>query len=725
VNIDVRLGIRDWYFVISLSLTPSSRQQLVLTDLEVLVDSVSYLGAAIVIGVICIFVIRWLLVQAESRGRHASGEEIARMQERNVGLEASEQRLAGFATQVEDQRVELERLRRDHALAEQVLGERNKRIESLEEADAHRQLYCDAELTKAKDALKGAQHSFDGGRERSSQEIADYRETLAKREADLESSERRIVTYESDLAKVNAELTLLRHDFQGGSTELARLRQANETGGKSLQEQREQIEKLNDQRALADGQAMDLNQKLGEAREQVGRLGADVMHLEIRAQRAEATVSQRDGKLAEQQGLFEQSLADQEKVAQKQQRIGELEHERDELRDRLERSGKELARAQGELSAERLQTEEKLTLLTAAREQLSDQFKALASDILRQNTQEFAEKNQQRLGDMLNPLKTQLTVFQERVERVHDDESKDRAGLREQVNNLYQLNQTLSGDARDLTKALKGEARVQGDWGEMILERVLELSGLREGEGYSAQKSHVTEDGNQLRPDVIVHLPDQKSLIVDAKVSLKAYESYCSAENEAQRDQHLKQHLDSIRMHIRGLSEKNYPALPNANSIAFVVMFVPLEPAFALAMSKESGIWQDAWKRNVMLVSPSTLMFVVRTVAHLWQQESQTRNSKEIARQGAAIYDKLAGFLEDMEKLGQMMGRATDSYESAIRKLSSGKGNVIQQAEKLRRFGVHPNKAFPDRYQTMLAIEGGESDVNYVPIESEAPFRPQ
>lgn len=377
---------------------------------------------------------------------------------------------------------------------------------------------------------------------------------------------------------------------------------------------------------------------------------------------------------------------------------GDLQAERS-LREQAEtlahRLTAELAELNTRLDAERRQADEKLALLMAARESLSDQFKSLANDILEEKAKRFTEQNQTNLGQILDPLRQKLHEFQGKVEQVYVQEGKDRSALAEQVRQLMELNQSLSQDAKNLTRALKGSSKTQGNWGELILERVLEASGLRKGEEYDVQESHTRDDGSRAQPDVVIHLPEDRHLVVDAKVSLTAYEDYVTAEDEGERSAAAKRHLDSVRAHIKGLSERNYQDLYGLKSLDFVLMFVPVEPAFMLAVTHDRELFMDAWQKNVLLVSPSTLLFVVRTVAHLWRQEAQNRNAQDIARRGAELYDKLVGFVEDLESVGSRLEQAQKAYHTAHNKLASGRGNVIRQAEMLKQLGVKPTKALP------------------------------
>jgi DNA recombination protein RmuC len=242
---------------------------------------------------------------------------------------------------------------------------------------------------------------------------------------------------------------------------------------------------------------------------------------------------------------------------------------------------------------------------------------------------------------------------------------------------------------------LKGQAKTQGTWGELILERVLETSGLSKGIHYEAQASHARDDGSRAQPDVVIRLPEGRHLVVDAKASLLAYDEYVNADSDLAREVALKRHLESVRGHIKGLSGKNYQELYQLKSLDFVLMFVPVEPAFMLAISHDSELWQDAWAKNVLLVSPSTFLFVVRTVAHLWRQEQQNRNAQDIAKRGGELYDKLVGFVGDLDAVGLRLNQAKDSYDKAYGKFTAGRGNVIRQAERLKELGVKPSKMQP------------------------------
>ncbi len=432
----------------------------------------------------------------------------------------------------------------------------------------------------------------------------------------------------------------------------------------------------------------ELKQELNEARGHKDRLDTEV------------------GGLRQSLGSYESSkLAQQQQIARLDRELGDIKDRYDQAMAEQRILGQQLAETRMALEAERSQTAEKVALLENAKEQLSNQFKALANDILEEKTKRFTEQNRANLGQLLDPFKVQLQEFRGRVDAVYVQESKDRSALTEQVKQLMMLNQQLSEDADNLTKALKGSSKAQGNWGELILDRVLEAGGLRKGEEYSVQDSHAREDGSRGQPDVVINLPEQRHLVVDAKVSLTAYEEHVNAESDLLREAALARHIESMRSHIKGLSGKTYQDLYGLETLDFVIMFVPIEPAFMLAISRDPKLWQEAWQKNVLLVSPSTLLFVVRTVSHLWRQEKQNRSVLEIVSRGAQLYDKLCGFVNDLTSVGDKLTRARSCYEDAFRKLSGGTGNLIWQAEKLRDLGVKPSKTLPSQ---LVGLANGE-----------------
>jgi DNA recombination protein RmuC len=359
------------------------------------------------------------------------------------------------------------------------------------------------------------------------------------------------------------------------------------------------------------------------------------------------------------------------------------------------------------IEEQRKSDDERMKELVAAREQFSNHFKALASEILEEKSKKFTEQNQENLGQLLNPLRVKLMEFQSKVEQVYVEDKTGRAELSEQLRNLMGLNQQLSSDANNLTRALTGSTKVQGDWGELLLERILESCGLRKDIEYVVQQTFKTENGNMVRPDVLLKLPEGRTLIVDSKVSLIAYKEYANSEDDVVRSIALKAHLDSIRKHVKELAAKSYEGLPGLKSPDFVIMFVPLEPAFMLAISQDESLWEDAYRQSVLLVSPTTLLFVLRTVSQLWKTELQRQNVDEIAKRGAAMYDKFVGFVEDLKKVGERLEQAKSSYNDAYGKLKNGSGNLIGQAEKMRELGLKPKKLLP---QELLELDEGDEE---------------
>lgn len=358
-------------------------------------------------------------------------------------------------------------------------------------------------------------------------------------------------------------------------------------------------------------------------------------------------------------------------------------------------------KAETELEAERRQSADKLSTLQQSAQEakavLSDQFKNLANEILEEKSRRFAEQNQQNLDTLLKPLQEKLTDFRKQVDETYQSEARERFALKQEVEKLAGLNLRMTDETRALTNALKGESKTQGDWGELVLETILENSGLRKGEEYLVQDTQTISDGSRLQPDVVIRLPESKHLVIDSKVSITAYTRYMQSDDEDIKISELNSHVLSIKQHIQGLSAKNYQDLYGIGSIDFVLMFIPIEPAFLAAMRHAPEIYQDALKKNIVIVCPSTLLATVRTVAHLWRQEQQNRNAQEIARQCAALYDKFVGFVEDLDKVGQRLEQAQVSYSDAVGKLKTGRGNLIRTAENVKKLGVKPNKSLPSK----------------------------
>jgi DNA recombination protein RmuC len=443
-------------------------------------------------------------------------------------------------------------------------------------------------------------------------------------------------------------------------------------------------------------------------------------------QAAEAVSARERGALLEKQIALAESRAG-ELVGQLQsegalraaaevlaRRVPDLEIECQKLRDAAATLQAANSRFEAELVHEKSAAAEKLALLEEARAKLGDAFQALSAQALQSNNQSFLElaktnlaqfqteakgdlaAREKAIGDLLKPISDQLGDFKTSISKAMDEAGKERHGLQSEVATLSRLNQTISAEAKNLASALKGSNKIQGDWGEMILEHLLEASGIAKGVGFSVQRQYESEEEKRGKPDVILNLPGNRCLIVDSKVSIDAYVAHCSTEEPLERQAHLKRHLDSLRSHIDGLSKRDYRRLEGLKgTLDFVVMFVPVEPAFLLAISQDETLFMEAWKKNVLLASPSTLLYVLRIVDHMWRQENQARNAREIADRGAKLYDKFQTFVGEFQKIGSALETARKSYSSSFDYLVTGRGNLVSQAEKLRDLGVKPSKSLP------------------------------
>ncbi len=325
---------------------------------------------------------------------------------------------------------------------------------------------------------------------------------------------------------------------------------------------------------------------------------------------------------------------------------------------------------------------------------MKEQFENIASKIVFDSSQRIQQQHKEKLDDILNPLKEKIEKFENRVDQTHKENVRENQSLKEQLLLLQKLNQTIGEEARNLTTALKGQAKTQGTWGELILEKVLEKSGLNKGREYIVQESHKNEEGRRFQPDVVVKLPDQKNVIIDSKVSLIAYERYCSAESEQEKAMAVKEHLTSLRKHIKELGEKNYQHLYEVNALDFVLLFIPVEPAFALAVEADFELFNEAFERNIVLVTTSTLLATLRTIASIWRIEYQNQNAMEIARQSGDLYDKFVGLINELTDLGRRMKDTQKAYDEAMIKLT-GRGNLVTRVENIRRLGAKTTKVMP------------------------------
>ncbi|MCC4275078.1 DNA recombination protein RmuC [Marinomonas communis] len=391
-------------------------------------------------------------------------------------------------------------------------------------------------------------------------------------------------------------------------------------------------------------------------------------------------------------------------IVQRIQRKWQAEHENSvqeltQMQQRLERAQQEIHQLEKEaltleqqFAAAQEIWQQKEHFFEQQKRQNEVQFKQLAQEIIQQQGARLATENEKQLSAILSPLGQKIHEFQQRVEQSYDQEARERFSLVKEIKNLQLLNQRISDDAMSLTEALKGQNKVQGGWGEVILERILERSGLEKGREYEVQVSLNTEDGKRYQPDVIVHLPENKQIIIDSKMVLVSYLAYVEAEDDITRQQALRQHLDAIRRHMKELSAKNYHDLKGITSLDFVIMFIPIEAAYGLALQAENGLFSEAFEHNIIITGPSNLLATLRTVQNIWRNEKQSQNALEIARQAGAMYDKFAGFVQDMDDIGAKIDTLSRSHDQAMKKLSIGRGNLMSRAERLRMMGAKTNK---------------------------------
>ncbi|ABC31660.1 uncharacterized protein conserved in bacteria [Hahella chejuensis KCTC 2396] len=381
-----------------------------------------------------------------------------------------------------------------------------------------------------------------------------------------------------------------------------------------------------------------------------------------------------------------------------------------ELTQALSAAQSELASLKTAAAKEQLHHQEKLKLLEASREALTQEFQLLANRIFESSTQKLSEFSQNNLKTILDPLNTQLNDFRKKVEDVYDKEAQQRFSLSAEIKKLQTLNERISDDAIKLTNALKGDNKAAGTWGEVILERILERSGLVKGREYEVQSAQRNEAGRRIQPDVIIRLPENKNVVVDSKVSLVAYEQYHNASDDSARIDYLKQHVLSVRQHIKGLSGKRYQDALGLNSLDFVLLFIPIEGAFAAAVQGDQSLFNEAFQLNVVIVSPSTLLATLRTIHNIWRYEHQSQNAQEIARQAGYLYDKFVNFVQDLEEVGQRLQQTQGAYDTAMGRLATGRGNLITRVEKLKQLGARAGKQLSEStLQRAQMSEEGDS----------------
>ena len=412
-------------------------------------------------------------------------------------------------------------------------------------------------------------------------------------------------------------------------------------------------------------------QTRGFTQEQFDSLQSEILRLKVESGQLQEATSRLEGSLTETKKVLD---GERESGLQLTKQLSEAQTDNKNLKERIEEQKKEIE-----------QTNFKLTT----------EFKNIANTILEEKSRSFTEHNKQSLDSILNPLKDRIEEFKKQVETTYEKETRDTLSLKEEVKRLAEQNIKISEDANNLTRALKGNTKTQGNWGEFVLEKILERSGLEKDREYKLQVSTKNIDGEIIRPDVVIFLPDDKHIIIDSKVSLTAYESLVSAENDEEREQFTKDHIASMRSHLKLLGDKNYQTAESLNSPELVLMFVPIEASFGIAVQTDKELFNYAWDKKIVIVSPSTLLATLVTISSIWKQEKQTRNAIDIATRSGALYDKFVGFVDDLKEVGKKMEGAKDSYKDAMSKLTEGKGNIVGSIEKLKTLGAKATKSIP------------------------------
>ncbi|MGC8119452.1 DNA recombination protein RmuC [Marinobacter sp. VGCF2001] len=490
----------------------------------------------------------------------------------------------------------------------------------------------------------------------------------------------------------------------GGVVWLLGQRRRNQTAlselAEDLEERDAQLQAFGQSRAIHEQEVDHLRSALADEKSRCERLEQDAEQWR-----------QKSATLANRLASLESELtARQERIAQV---VGESERHRlraESLADQLGELKVELREQQVTLEKEQRNAAEKLELLERNRDALKQEFENLANRIFEQKSERFSQQTRTSLDSLLNPFRDQLQDFRKRVEDVYTTETRDRQALRSEIKSLQELNRQITEEAANLTRALKGDKKIQGNWGELILERVLERSGLRKGVEYETQGSYRGEDNQLLRPDVIVHLPDQRNLVIDSKVSLVAYQQWVTADEDGEREEALKQHIEAVRNHIRTLSEKDYSQLNGLHSPDFVLLFMPIEPAFVAAFQQDENLFAEAFERKIIVVTPTTLLATLRTIENIWRYERQSQNARRIAERASAVYDKLRVFVEAMEKLGSQLHTAQGTYDSAMNTLTRGRGNLISQANRFVELGVRVKKELPKSIVDQAEVDAGDVD---------------
>ncbi len=444
-------------------------------------------------------------------------------------------------------------------------------------------------------------------------------------------------------------------------------------------------------KALALSQQENSLKQLNESQSQLARSQQQIQENQLQ-------LRQLDGQLKHTQATLIERQQDQAKLIEKEKSLENKNSQVNALQSQLKQE--QLGR---EKDLENLT--DKIKLLTDNKAQLSQEFENLSNKIFSEKQKQFNQTSQAGLSSLLTPFKDQLEGLRKKVDDVYVNDSKDRAALKAQIGELHSLNKQITQEASSLARALRGDKKTQGNWGELVLETVLEKSGLRAGQEFVREKSITNEEGERYRPDVIINLPEGKHIVVDAKVSLNAYSDYVNAASDIEKVGHLKAHIEAVRQHIKGLAKKSYAKLPGVNSPDFVFLFMPIEPAFMVAFEHDDALFNDAFEQRIVVVTPTTLLASLRTVSSLWSIERQNKNAKQLAEQAARVHDKLVGFIESMEKVGIQLNTAQGTYDKAWSQLKEGRGNLISQAHKFKDLGVRVKKDMPAQILESAELE--------------------
>lgn len=411
---------------------------------------------------------------------------------------------------------------------------------------------------------------------------------------------------------------------------------------------------------------------------------------------------------ADKISLEEKRIALNSQLENLKDQLVKSQYEKENIRTEKDSLALQYTKKEADLEYLRQRHIEQQQEIEKLQEKFTKEFENLANKILEEKTNKFTEQNKENLKNILSPLQDKIQLFEKKVEDTHKESIDYHAALRQQILGLREMNEQMSRETINLTKALKGDSKMQGNWGELILERVLEKSGLEKDREYFVQQAHLTEDGQRVFPDVVIHLPDGKKMIVDSKVSLTAYEKFANEEDEALRNVYLKEHVNSIKRHVEQLGEKNYHDLYQIESPDFVLLFIPIEPAFAMALNEETTLYNKAFEKNIVIVTPSTLLATLRTIDSMWTNQKQQENAYEIARQAGALYDKFEGFVTDLILVGKKMDEGKKAYEESMKKLSTGNGNLIVSVEKLKKMGAKAKKTLPEAVLRRAEAEQNE-----------------